>query len=203
MPMLANVGVPMIFIQWPLMLWALVPVIVLEALLIRRWLPLSLWDSFVGVGKVNLLSTLVGVPLTWLTMLALEIGVMTTVGMAAERWEWDFHGPVWSVLGFLISVAWLAPYEGGLHWMMPAAVAILFVPCFYLSVVLERHSCTRSWTAMNPVRIRQSVFAANLASYALLFLLACGWFAFELATQGWHVERHPDDAVRQLLQDDG
>ena len=32
MPMFANVGVPMIFIHWPLMLCALLPVIILEAL---------------------------------------------------------------------------------------------------------------------------------------------------------------------------
>ena len=38
---LADVGIPMIIIEWPLMLMALVPVIILEALLIRRWVPLS------------------------------------------------------------------------------------------------------------------------------------------------------------------
>lgn len=179
----------MIFIHWPLMLCALVPVIILETLLIRRWLTLSLRDALVGVGKANVLSTLVGVPLAWLAMLTLEFAVMLPFGLVADKWKWELDGPVWQVLGFLFSVAWLGPTENSLHWMMPAAVALLLVPCFYLSVVLERRSCTRTWTTADPARVRRSVFAANLASYALLFLLACGWVTFELVTKGSHVER--------------
>lgn len=189
MPMLANVGVPVIFIHWPLMLCALVPVIILEALLIRRWLALSLRDAFVGVGKANVFSTLVGVPLAWLAMLAMEFAVTVPFRLAAAKWKWELDGPVWQVLGFLLSVAWLVPAEGYLHWMVPAAVALLLVPCFYLSVVLEGRSCTRTWTTVDPARVRRGVFAANLASYALLFVLACGWVTFELVTKGFHVER--------------
>jgi hypothetical protein len=187
MPILANVGVPMIFIQLPLMLYALVPVIILEALLIRRWLTLSFRDAFVGVTKANVFSTLVGVPLAWLAMLALEFAVMLPLGLAADKWEWKLDGPVWQLLGFLFSVAWLAPVSGRLHWMVPAAVALLLVPCFFLSVVLERRSCMRTWSTMDPARVRRSVFAANLASYGLLFVLACGWMTFQLSTKGSHI----------------
>jgi hypothetical protein len=189
MPILANVGLPMIFIQWPLMLCALVPVIVVEGLLIRRWVPLSYRDAFLGIGKANLFSTLVGVPLAWLVMFALEFAVMLPLGLAAEKWKWEVHGAVWQVLGFLISAAWLGPAQGQLHWMVPAAVALSLVPCFYLSVVLERRSCTRTWAAADPSRVRRGVFAVNLASYALLFILACGWMTFELVTKGPRVER--------------
>lgn len=187
MTILANVGVPMIFIYWPLMVCALVPVIIVEALLIRRWLSLSVREAFVGVGKANLFSTLVGVPLAWLAMLALEFAVMLPLGLAAGKWDLD--GPVWQALAFLFSIAWLAPAEGYLHWMVPAAVGLLLVPCFYLSVILERRSCTRTWSTADPARVRRAVFAANLASYALLFILACGWAGFELVTKGPQVNR--------------
>jgi hypothetical protein len=188
MPILANVGIPMIFIQLPLMLYALVPVIILEALLIRRWLTLSLRDAFVGVTKANIFSTLIGVPLAWLAMLALEFSVMLPLGLAADKWGWKFDGPAWQVLGFLLSVAWLGPAPAYLHWLVPAAVAILLVPCFFLSVVLERRSCTRTWSTVDPARVRRSVFAANLASYGLLFVLACGWMTYGLVTKGSHVD---------------
>lgn len=178
----------MIFVHWPLMLCALLPVILLEALLIRRWLVLSFRDAFVGVGKANVLSTLVGVPLAWLAMFVLELAVMLPFGLVAETSEWQSAGPVWEILGFLLSVAWLPPAEDYLHWMVPAAVALLLVPCFFLSVLLERSSCLRSWPAAEPARVRRGVFAANLASYALLFVLACGWVGFELVTKGDHVE---------------
>ena len=145
MPILANIGVPMIFIQWPLMVSALVPVILVEAMLIRRWVSLSTRDAFIGIAKGNVFSTLVGVPLAWLAMFALEFVVMLPAGLAAEKWKWEFDSPVWQVVGFLFSVAWLGPAEGYLHWMVPAAVALLLVPCFYLSVLLERRSCTRTF----------------------------------------------------------
>lgn len=51
--MLADVGIPMIFVQWPLMFYALIPVIVVEALLIRRWVSLSYREAFTGIAKAN------------------------------------------------------------------------------------------------------------------------------------------------------
>ncbi len=150
---------------------------------------LSRRDAFLGVAKANIFLTLVGVPFAWLAMLALEFAVMLPFGLAADKWKWELDCPVWRVLGFLFGVAWLAPAEGYSHWMVPAAVALLLVPCFYLSVVLEPRACTRTWTAVDPARIRRGAFAANLASYALLFALACGWVTVELVTKGSHIER--------------
>ena len=189
MLILANVGLPMIFVHWPLMLCALVPVITLEALLVRRWVPLSFRDALTGVGKANVFSTLVGVPLAWLVMLALEFAVMLPAGLAADKWKWHFDGPVWQVLAFILSIAWLAPAEDYLHWMIPAAVGLLLLPSFYVSAALERRSCVRTWTTADPTVVRHGVFAANVASYSLLFILACGWVTFEVATKGLQVHR--------------
>ena len=91
MPILANIGVPMIVIYWPLMVSALVPVILVEAMLIRRWVSLSTRDAFIGIAKANVFSTLVGVPLAWLAMFALEFVVMLPAGLAAEKWKWEFE----------------------------------------------------------------------------------------------------------------
>src|SRR5271170_4078830 len=109
--MLADVGIPMLFVQWPLMLCALIPVIVVEALLIRRWVPLSHKDAFAGIAKANILSTLVGVPLAWLAMLAVEFAVMLPVGLAADKWHWKLDSPIFRIIGFAISAAWIAPFD--------------------------------------------------------------------------------------------
>lgn len=188
MPMLANAGVPMIFIQWPLMLAALFPIIAVEAWLIRRWTPVSSREALIGVAKANLLSTLVGVPLAWLAMLAIEFAVMAPVAMLSDRYHLEFQGPIWGILEFLFSVAWLAPYEGNLHWIVPAAVGLLLVPCFYASLIIERWACLRAWRTVDPTAVRRGVFRANLASYLLLFALACGYVGFQLATKGVHTE---------------
>jgi hypothetical protein len=186
--MLANAGVPMIFIQWPLMLAALAPIIAVEAWLIRRWTPVSSREALIGVAKANLLSTLIGVPLAWLAMLAVEFAVLVPPYMVSERYHLDYRGPVWSTLEFLFSAAWLDPDERSLHWMVPAAVGLLLVPCFYASVVIERWACLRTWRTVDPTAVRRGVFRANLASYLLLFALACGYVGFQLATKGVHTE---------------
>ena len=86
--LLADVGVPMIFVEWPLMLCALVPVIAIEAEVARRQLTLPYRKAFAGAAKANLLSTLVGVPLAWAIMLAVEFATLYPTIMAAERWHW-------------------------------------------------------------------------------------------------------------------
>jgi len=172
----------MIFVQWPLMLCALIPVIIVEALLIRRWVSMSYQDAFVGVTKANLLSTLAGIPIAWLAMLAVEFAVMLPIGLAVETWHWKYNSPFLQAVGFLFSIAWLGPVGKHGYWLIPAAAALLLVPCFYVSVWLERRVCVRAWPDSDPVAVRRGIYRANLASYILLFILACGWVGFELFT---------------------
>ena len=73
---LADIGVPMIFVQWPLMICALLPVIAIEALVVRKRLSLSYGRAFGGATKANVVSTLAGVPLAWGLMLILEFATI-------------------------------------------------------------------------------------------------------------------------------
>lgn len=179
--MLADVGIPMIFVQWPLMFYALIPVIIIEALLIRRWVPLSYRDAFVGIAKANLLSTLIGIPLAWLAMLAVELAVMLPIGLAADKWHWKLDSPIFQVVGFAISVAWIGPSDT--YWLVPTAAALLLIPCFYASVWIERRVCFWSWPAADRVVVSRGVYLSNLASYTGLLLFVCGWIIFEFLTK--------------------
>ena len=178
--MLADVGIPMIFVQWPLMFCALIPVIIMEALLIRRWVRLSYRDAFTGIAKANLISTLAGIPLAWLAMLAVEFTVMLPVCLASDKWHWKLESPIFQVVGFALSAAWIAPFDT--YWSVPAAAALLLIPCFYASVWIESRVCFWSWPAGDRTVVRRGVYLSNLASYTLLFLLACGWIIFKLLT---------------------
>jgi hypothetical protein len=184
MVVFGDIGIPMIFIQWPLMFGALVPVIILEALVIRRWLRLPLRSVMLGVAKANVFSTLVGIPLAWLVMFVFEIVTIFPFALAATKWKWEFDSPVCVVFRGIVAAAWVLPEDAYLHWMVPVAVTVLLIPCFFLSVFLERRSCLRTWRAMDPGSVRRGVLVANLASYSLLFVLACALVSFELATKG-------------------
>ena len=74
-PMLANAGVPMLFVQMPLLLIALPVVIAIEAALCRRWLGVSWRQAWKGAGIANALSTIVGFPILWVALVIIQMAV--------------------------------------------------------------------------------------------------------------------------------
>jgi hypothetical protein len=187
-PLLADLGLPMIFVEWPLMLCALLPVIGLEGLVIHRSLSLSYRAAFLGVGKANIYSTLVGVPMAWGIMFLFQLAtslVMIPLALAQQKWHWTvLNAPIFQAVGFLLSLAWELPLKGQLYWIVPTAATLLLIPCFFVSVRLERRSCLCSWPSVDPAAVWRSVFLANLWSYGFLFLVACAWVLYHLRHPG-------------------
>jgi hypothetical protein len=182
--MLADVGLPMIVLQLPAMICALAPVIVIEALLIRRWVTLSHREAFTGIAKANLISTFIGVPAAWLIMCVFEFTATIPLTAAVHDWYWKSDSPVLQAVGYLLTVAWLYPVPDEVAaWLVPAAAAVLLIPCFFVSVRLERSACLKSWVTSDPDAVRRGVCVVNVASYALLFVMACGWTAYEVLTR--------------------
>jgi hypothetical protein len=168
----------MIFVEWPLMIFALIPVVVIEALSIRKQLGLSFQRAFSGATKANLVSTFVGVPLAWAIMLAIEYATLYPTIMAAEKWHWRAESPVFYVF-FVLGMAWIGP-AGDSAWPVALAAALLLVPTFFVSVRIERRFYRRSYPEIDTAAVDHSCWFANICSYALLFLAACGWIAWEL-----------------------
>src|ERR1700738_3773212 len=98
----------MIFVEWPLMICALLPVIAIEALVMRKRLSLSYGRAFVSAAKANVVSTFVGVPLAWVLMLALEFATLSPLGLAAQKWHWRMDSPLFYIFCVLGS-AWTGP----------------------------------------------------------------------------------------------
>lgn len=179
--MLADVGIPMMFIQWPLMICALIPVIIIEALLVRRWVKLSCRDAFIGVTKANLLSTLVGLPLAFVVIFVIQMVVLIAVAGAAQQRHWNLDSlqdsPFVRILEFTLGFA--GQPDSAAYWQIPLAAALLLIPSFYVSVWVERFVCRWAWPNSDAAAVRCGVFRANLASYFVLFILACGWAGVE------------------------
>jgi hypothetical protein len=167
----------MIFIWWPLMVCALVPIVIVEAVLVRRWLSITYSEAFIGITKANLLSTFVGVPLSWLIMFAAQIVIGMPLALFGYALDSKLLSPVLGVVYLIVSVAWLPPAwdERHLYWMVPLATALLLIPCFFVSIRLERWVCLRSWPNSDPDAVRDGVYHANIISYIVLFALAMGW----------------------------
>jgi hypothetical protein len=109
--LLADAGVPMIFLTFPAMLALLLPIVAVEAWLCRKWLGLDTWAAIKANAAANAASTLIGVPLAWGVMLVLELiigwGISRSPGV--ERTLDKVPSPVGDVLGVLLSSAWLGP----------------------------------------------------------------------------------------------
>jgi hypothetical protein len=179
---LADVGIPMIFVQWPLMIAALIPVILIEVLVIRRWLPLSPGRAFAGVGKANLYSTAAGVPMAWGIMFLIELAIGLPLGFAGMAFHWNLDSSVLQAFMVVAGAAWQGPVRGLLYWIIPLSVTVLLVPSFFVSVRLERRSCLKAWPAADPVALHRAVYAANLWSYGFMLVMACGWICYQLYT---------------------
>ncbi len=168
-PILANVGVPMIFPQFILMVFAFVPVVVIEALLVRKTMGLTIRGALTDVAIANLWTTLLGVPLAWIVMLVIEL-VGTAGGTAL-----GMNTPAQMLASVTLQAAWLVPYEQYLVWMIPAAATFLLLPCFVVSLVIERRVLTRRWVGRDRKAVFSAVFRANVWSYVFLFVAGSVW----------------------------
>ena len=175
---LADAGIPMIAVTFPAMVVALVPVIAMEALLIRQRVVYKPWPIFRATAAANLVSTIVGIPLTWLALVACE--------MAVPEIHW--HGPVARVIGFVFTAAWLPP-SGTPSSSIPLAALVLLVPFFFVSVWSEwlvmKNMLPVSAAEVAPegeVSKRQlwrAVRDANFLSYGFLVALTCTWLIWD------------------------
>jgi Na+-translocating ferredoxin:NAD+ oxidoreductase RnfE subunit len=159
---LANAGVPMIGIVYPGMGILLIPVIVLEFVVLRRRLKSPARRTAVMTTVSNLVSTGVGVPLTW----AVLVGLQAVTGGGGPGPSFD------TLVGKLLAVTWQAPwmmpYESDLFWMVPVAALVLLVPFFFVSWLIEYELSRLFMRGVDKAVLRRAVLFANLLSYALL-----------------------------------
>jgi hypothetical protein len=182
--LLADAGVPMIFLTFPVTVMLLLPVILVEAWFLRKWLALGVWEAGKLSAIANIASTLLGVPAAWAVMLCVEFGVgwsvtkIPSVSQASEKW----NSPIATVVGTLLSAAWLGPDEKNLYWMVPVAVLALMVPTFFASVWIEAFIVEKMAGGIEEgaTNIRIAVRNANLISYSLLAVATVVWLLYSL-----------------------
>src|SRR5574337_161729 len=118
-------GVPMIVLTWPAMVVLLVPIIAIEGLLCRRWLGLSTWQAIKSNAISNLASTIIGIPVAWAVMFAVELGVSSLAIKLPTVQKWNT--PLAKVISILLSAAWLGPPGENDVWVIPAATLVLLI----------------------------------------------------------------------------
>ncbi len=172
---LANVGIPMIFWQLPVATVALIPVVVLETCVVSRLLKHPFIDTARLVFFANLFSTFVGIPITWIAMLALNI--VTTGGSVH-----GFDTPFDAFRSVVLQASWLVPYENDLVWLVPSATIVLLIPYYLASVKAEHWFLKTRITSTTPAVLSRAVWLSNAASYGCLLLYSIYWLATSIGT---------------------
>jgi Ankyrin repeats (3 copies) len=146
-PILANIGLPTVALYLPFAWFALVPIILIEAGYGARQYNLSFRRAFLAQATANCLSTLIGIPITWLVLVLIQF--VTLPGGV---------GPAW----LLPDPRW---------WNVTLAIAVLTVVFYFMSVVTEGFIVARFFREIPRQTIRRWMIQANGITYVLLVAL--------------------------------
>lgn len=169
----ADAGVPMLFVTFPSMLLALVPIILLESVVLGRMMRRSAASFMKSATIANLVSTIVGIPVTWLVLVFLEL--LTGGGSA-----YGLSTTLQKLLAVTWQAPWLIPYEGQLYWMVPTASLFLLVPFFFVSYLIEAPIVASIQCELPRPQVRAAIFRANVASYIGLAAFNLWWLVWAL-----------------------
>jgi hypothetical protein len=176
--LVADAGIPMIFLTFPAMLILLAPVVLLEALLYKKWLGIKTGKAFIYSTWSNIASLAVGIPVAWLVMFVVEVLFFEGLGSQIDKLG---NSPLADVISLLVGSAWLGPTPA--PWDIAAACLVMLVPFFLASYGVEywavrfmmRHE-ELSEAALRDVQI--AVRNANLVSYTALFVGTSVWLVW-------------------------
>jgi len=159
----ADTGVPMLAVVWPLS-WLAFPVIVLlEAVVAKRVLALSTKDSLALALSANAWSTFLGIPMTWIACVGIEIAAAVVFGATGIR-----PGRIGGAILAPFFAAWLPPFGGAEKtWWVYGAAAFLCVPFFFASVYIETRVASRRVPKDDA---RRWALRANALTYGLALL---------------------------------
>ena len=166
---MANAGVPMIFLVMPAFALSIVPIIAIEAIYLSNKLELPISSSIKTTTISNLISTVVGVPLTWLLLLLIQI-------LAGGGGAFGLDTTMGKVLSVTFQAAWLIPYESDLYWMIPTAGVLLLIPFFFVSWWSEYYVSMKLLKQQHSQRLKITVRNANIITYALLAIWPIGFW---------------------------
>ena len=160
---LANAGLPMLGIVWPIAWLLLIPVICIEAVVCAKQLEISTYRALRATALGNIASTAIGIPLTWAALVAIQIVIALTLQQVEVS-------PSSSPLRYAllpISSAWIGGYLGKEIYF---AFFFLCVPFCAVSILIEYKIFLKIARDLDPSKIRISVVRANIITYTALLI---------------------------------
>ena len=177
----ANVGLPMLAIAWPAMFISLIPIIIIEAFYIRRKLQITLKQSFKVMTIANLESTVIGIPLTWVCLLLVEMVFgYSAAFLGIDKLPEKAQQIILGVASVTVGSAWIGPSEKNAYWLVPAATTALLISFFFVTWWYELMSVKRQLKDFEKSDLKDAVLIANLITYGLLAIMSISWLVISV-----------------------
>lgn len=164
---LFDMGLPMIMRSIVLMAVALIPIILLETYFVGKNLQVDAKKVITPVAVANLVSTFVGIPVTWILLVVLEFASVNALVAIFERDPWT------DLFSVTLGAPWVAPRGHNEEWVVIGAMLFLLVPYGLASWFIE-YFVVKAMFAKKPDvtassnDLKRAVGKANLISYLLL-----------------------------------
>lgn len=182
-PAQANAGVPMLALALPGMIISLIPIIIIETWCVRCSLQIPFHRALKAMTVANLESTLIGIPLTWVVWVIIEMAISFIGYHIGQSLNITLPAIVGAIFAVTVGAAWLGPVESDLYWMIPTAMILLLFPFFYVSWLLERSMARRFLKELSTEDVNRATFKANLYSYGILGIIVLGWLTISIITK--------------------
>jgi hypothetical protein len=162
--LLADTGIPMLAVVWPVMWLAFLPVVAIESLVAQKSLGLQFRRALVVTAAANAVSTLVGIPVTWFVLLGIE-WMPYFIGIP-DNAHWQ------TAIAVTTQWAWISPF-GNLGITIPIAAIVLCIPFYCVSVWVE-YLVARRMVPNDFRQVRRFSWWANFWSYTAIVVFWVG-----------------------------
>jgi len=192
----ANLCIPLVVVLWPIMIWAIIPIIIIESIVLYQQVEITFWHSAGITSAANIVSTLIGIPITaiilWITS-GIISSMLQIIDTADSIWK-KFLTQAWYT-------AFVASGDGDKYEEMITSfvIMVLLVPFFFGSWFVECNVVYYMLDEFDRQKVQEALFLGNLVTYGILEVIAFGLLIYEwqkCSTDSnsriiWFAEKYP------------
>lgn len=177
--LLFDMGLPMIIPSMTLMALALVPMVFIESYFVGARLNTGVKKVVGPVAWANLVSTIIGIPVTWFLLVVLEFASVGVLGAIMDRNPWT------DLFSLTLGAPWVAPGHHNEKLIILGAMLFLLIPYGLASWAIEylviKSMLAKIQDVSPPSKsLKLAVGKANLISYCLLAVFVTLYWGFTL-----------------------
>jgi len=152
-------------LTFPVLVVLMIPLVVGESFLIAFFIKTPAKKVWVKVTAANIVSTIFGVPLTWLVLVFIQ---MWTGGGRGQEFDSLTH----KLLAGTLHTAWLADgTDPEPSWAFPAVFAFQFFAYGIASILIEYAVLWLMWRKDPKPNLFKAVVVTNAASYLIIMAI--------------------------------